>query len=295
VRRSVLAILAALVATGVAGAARQPIESGQIVVGRGIHGVTLGMTRAQVVARLGPPLSQNAAGSMQYSKRNIFDVYVRRGSPRRTDLVTAAGPGFCLSGGICSLRKGSVGRLISRFGLRLAVELYPEDADAPDYIVRSRFGGAAVNTAFSHGAGRIQQVFIAYAASGEPAFGPLPAGAQAAALPVTADVEDALRAAYCGNIVDAAVCDDPLFHGPLVGRQCYPFETGGQSVCATYRLCRFSVAGVEWAVAAFWLPHSGAEGSGAWFRRGSGGWRAYRELIVPRRLAGLFHTFSCPL
>ena len=288
-------VVAACVVTGMAGAAARSIESGQIVVGRGIHGVTLGMTRTQVVARLGPPLSQNAAGSMQYSKRNIFDVYVRRGSPRRTDLVTAAGPGFCLAGGICSLRKGSVKRLISRFGIRLAVELYPEDADAPDYVVRSRFGGQPVNTAFSHGAGRIQQVFIAYAASGEPAFGPLSAAAAAAGLPVTMDVQDALRAAYCAHIVDAATCADPLFHGPLVGRQCYPLEPDGPSVCATYRLCRFSVGSVEWAVAAFWLPHSGAEGSGAWFRRGSGGWRAYRELIVPRRLANLFSTFRCPL
>jgi hypothetical protein len=293
-RVALVAVVAASVAAGVAGAARQPIDSGLVVVGRGIHGVTLGMTRAQVVARLGPPLSQNGAGYMQYSKRHLFDVYVR-GRPRRVDLVTAAGEGFCLSGNICSFRTGSLKRLVSRYGPRLKVELYPEDADAPDYVIRSRVQGQPVNTAFSHGAGRIQQVFIAYAASGEPVFAELPRSARPTGLPVTPEVRDALRAAYCGHIVDTSTCSDPLFHGPLVGRQCYPLENGGQNVCATYRLCRFSIAGAEWAVAAFWLPHSGAEGSGTWFRRGSGGWRAYRELIVPRRLAGLFHSFRCPL
>jgi hypothetical protein len=211
------------------------------------------------------------------------------------DLVTAAGPGFCLSGGICSLRTHSLKRLVSRYGPRLKVELYPEDADAPDYVLRSRFEGKRVNTAFSRGGDRIQQVFIAYAAAGEPVFHELPTSARASGLPVTAEVQEALRAAYCGHIVEASTCADPLFHGPLVGRRCYPLESGGQTVCATYRLCRFSVAGAEWSVAAFWLPHSGAEGSGAWFRRGSGGWRAYRELIVPRRLAGLFRSFRCPL
>ena len=60
-------------------AAPRPIESGRIVVGRGVHGVTLGMTRAQVVARLGRPISQNAIGYMDTPRKHLFDVYVRRG------------------------------------------------------------------------------------------------------------------------------------------------------------------------------------------------------------------------
>jgi len=288
-------VVAACVSAALAGAAAQPIESGRIAVGRGVHGVTLGMTRAQVVARLGRPISQNAIGYMEYSKKNLFDIYVRRGTPKRTDLISAAGSGFCLPGGICSLTKGSLKRLVARFGARLGVELYPEDADAPDYVIRSRFGGRPVNTAFSHGRGRIVQVYIAYADPGEPVFAELPRSAHAQALPVGADVQAALRSAYCGRIVDAATCADPLFHGPLAGHECLPLESGGENVCGTYRLCHFGIAGAEWSVAVFWLPHSGAEGAAAWFRKGSGGWRAYRELIVPRRLAGLFRSFGCPL
>src|SRR6476620_257663 len=106
-----LALLVTVVASclpaALAGATAQPIESGRIVVGRGVRGVTLGMTRAQVVARLGRPISQNAIGYMEYSRKHLFDVYVRRGTPKRTDLISAAGPGFCLSRGICSLTKGS--------------------------------------------------------------------------------------------------------------------------------------------------------------------------------------------
>jgi hypothetical protein len=296
VRRALLvAVVATAVCAGLAGAAERSIESGQIVVGRGVHGVTLGMTRAQVVARIGRPLSQNGNGYMQYAQKHLFDVYVRRGSPRHVDLVTAAGPGFCLAGKICSMTKGSLERLVDRYGPRLKVELYPEDADAPDYVIRGRFRGQPVNTAFSRAPGSILQVFIAYASPSEPVFAELPRSARARALPVTADVQAGLRAAYCGHIVEGSTCADPLFHGPLVGHQCYPFESGGENVCVTNRLCRFSIAGAEWSVAVFWLPHTGPEGASAWFRRGSGGWRAYRELIVPRRLAGLFKTFRCPL
>jgi hypothetical protein len=290
-----VAVVASCVSAALAGAASQPIESGRIAVGTGVHGVTLGMTRAQVVARLGRPISQNAIGYMEYAKKNLFDVYVRRGTPKRADLISAAGPGFCLPEGICSLAKGSVKRLVGRFGARLAVELYPEDADAPDYVIRGRFHGRPVNTAFSHGGGRIVQVYIAYADRGEPVFVALPRSAHARALPAGADVQAALRSAYCGRVVVAATCADPLFHGPLTGHQCLPLESGGEEFCGDYPLCRFGIAGAEWSVAVFWLPHSGADGAGAWFRKGSGGWRAYRELIVPRRLASLFRSFGCPL
>jgi hypothetical protein len=290
-----VAVVASCVPAALAGGSTESIESGRIAVGRGVHGVTLGMTRAQVVARLGRPISQNAIGYMEYSQKNLFDVYVRRGTPKRADLISVAGPGFCLSGGICSLTKGSLKRLVGRFGERLDVELYPEDADAPDYVIRSRFRGRTVNTAFSHGRGQIVQVYIAYADPGEPVFAGLPRSAHARALPVGADVQAALRSAYCGRIVDAATCADPLFQGPLAGHQCLPLESGGENVCGTYRFCHFGIAGAEWSVAVFWLPHSGADGSGAWFRKGSGGWRAYRQLIVPRRLARLFRSFACPL
>jgi hypothetical protein len=295
-RMLIVAIAAACALADLAGAAARPIDSGLIHVGSGVDGVTLGMTRAQVLARLGRPIYQNAAGYMQYSKRNLFDVYVRRGNPRRADLISAAGPGFCLAGGICSMTKGSLKRLVARYGDRLKVELYPENADDPDYVLRGRFHGRPVNTAFSHGGGQIVQVYIAFADPGEPAFGRLPQSAHATRLPVSPGVRSSLRAAYCGRIVDARTCADALFHGPLRGRRCLPLETGGQNVCATYRLCHFGIAGAGWAVALFWLPHTGAQGSAAWFRKPRGsGWHAYRELIVPRRLASSFRSQRCPV
>ena len=295
--RALLAtVVTACALAGLAGAARAPIESGRVVPGSGIHGVTLGMTRTQIVARLGKPLYENASGYMQYAKQSLFDVYVRQGRPRHADLISAAGPGFCLSGGICSIQKGGLTRLVARYGPRLKVEIYPEDADMPDYVLRGRFGHRPVNTAISHSGKRILQFFIAFADPGEPVFGDLPSSAHATGLPVTPDVEAGLASAYCGHIVDVTVCADPLFHGPLLGRQCYPLEAGGDAVCATYRLCHFAVAGAEWGVATFWLPQSGAQGATAWFRRPSGGtWHAWRQLIVPRRLATLFRTFRCPI
>lgn len=295
-RMLIVAITTACVLAGLAGAAPRPIDSGLIRVGSGVEEVTLGMTRAQVVGRLGRPVYQNAAGYMQYSKRYLFDVYVRRGNPRRADLISAAGPGFCLAGGICSMTKGSLKRLVARYGDRLKVELYPEDADDPDYVLRGRLHGRAVNTAFSHGGGQIGQVYIAFADPAEPVFGRLPRTAHATVLPASPDFQSSLRAAYCGHIVNAETCAGALFHGPLRGRQCLPLEIGGQNVCATYRLCHFGIARAEWAVALFWLPHTGAQGSAAWFRKPrGGGWHAYRELIVPRRLASSFRTQRCPV
>jgi hypothetical protein len=282
---AVLAGALVLVATA-AGAARRGIDSGRIEIGRGIHRVTLGMTRPQVIAQLGKPLAHNANGYMQYSRRSLFDVYVRRGSPRRVDLVTAAGAGFCLPRGICSFKQGSLRRLLATYGDRVRVELTAEQADEPDYVVRGRIVGKATNTAFSHARGRIGQVFIAFADPAEPVFADPPRSATKKPLPVDAAVTAALRSAYCAQIAGADVCADPVFRGPLQGRQCLSVQLGSQPVCDTYRICHFGLGGVEWAKAAFWHRDTGATGTATWFRLGrSGGWRAYRELIVGRRTA----------
>ena len=292
---SLVTVVASCVFAALAGATAQPIESGRIMVGRGVRGVTLGMTRAQVVARLGRPISQNAIGYMEYSRKHLFDVYVRRGTPKWTDLISAAGPGFCLSGGICSLTEGSLKRLVGRFGARLDVELYPEDADAPDYVIRSRFQGRPVNTAFSArtwadrpGLHRVRRSRRA----GVP-------GPPARRTPECCRSEETSKPLSAPRILRPHRRRRHVRRSTVpraAGRASVPaLESGGENVCGTYRLCHFGVAGAEWSVAVFWPPHSGADGAGAWFRKGSGGWRAYRQLIVPRRLAGLFRSFGCPL
>ena len=276
--------LALAVASVASAGGTRAIESGRIDVGRGVHGIVLGMTRAQVVARLGRPLYENANGYMQYSRRHLFDVYAR-GRPRRVDLVTAAGPRFCLPHRICTLRKRSLRRLLRAYGGRVRVELTAADPLEPNYVLRRRFRGRATNTAFAPGGGRLGQVYVAFAAPGEPVFSDPPRAARRRALPLDATTAGALRAAYCRDVVAARTCADPVFTGPLQGRVCLPLETGRQVFCDTYRACRLRFGKREWARAGFWLPQTGAEGTTTWFRRGRRGWRAYPELIVGRRLA----------
>src|SRR5262249_42093430 len=70
-----VAAAAALVITaGAAGA----VTRGQIAAGRGVAGVTLGMTRTQVVHVLGRPAYQNSHGYMQFGTTTspLFDVYL---------------------------------------------------------------------------------------------------------------------------------------------------------------------------------------------------------------------------
>jgi hypothetical protein len=295
-KRLLLGVIGTCLAVASAsGAAAKGIDSGRIVVGRGIAGVTLGMTRAQVIARLGQPIYENRNGYMQYSQLALMDVYVREGRPKHVDLVTAAGRRFCLPTEICSLQQGGLARLLALYGPRLEVELYSEGDNPPDLVVRSRFHGRAVNTAFSYGRAQIVQVYIAFADPAEPVFGALPRSARARRLPLDAGFRSALHRAYCHEIVGPRACADRFFRGPLRGHRCLLVKRGAPAVCASYRLCHFAVAGSEWGVALFWRRISGAAATKTWFRRpAKGTWQAYGQLIVPRRLAAMFSSFGCP-
>ena len=76
------------------------VRSGMITTNRGAARITLGMTRAQVVAALGRPVFQNQNGFMQYGPEGgpLFDVYLDS-SPKRVRLIGVSGRRFCFRGG----------------------------------------------------------------------------------------------------------------------------------------------------------------------------------------------------
>jgi len=123
-RFTLVPAVAALVVTGIAGARTIAVTHGSITPNVGAAGATLGMTRAQVTARLGKPSFTNAHGYMQYgvdSKNILFDVYLDVASkPQRVHLLGISGTGFCLAGGgPCLLHAGGWGKLRARYGKAL--------------------------------------------------------------------------------------------------------------------------------------------------------------------------------
>ena len=142
VRLRVLA-LCLLVLLALPAAAAASVEQGTISPNRGAAGITLGLTRAQVVAKLGKPLYENSYGYMQYSRNNLFDLYRRGGV---VDLIGISGPKFCLKGGICVLKR-VVPKLKAKFGSRLAFEESTEDGTQA-WIVHGRYLGRGVFTSF---------------------------------------------------------------------------------------------------------------------------------------------------
>ena len=114
-----VAIAVALPAT--AGAV---VTKATITPNRGANGITVGMTRAQVVAKLGKPLFANMNGFMEYGSKKagvLFDVYVD-GKSGRVRLLGLHGARFCLIGsGPCLEEQGGVGRLKARYGSALKI------------------------------------------------------------------------------------------------------------------------------------------------------------------------------
>ena len=151
----VLAVVLALVPAAVGA-----VEQGTIFVNKGAAGVTLGMTRAQVFAKLGNPLYQNANGYLQYSNNNLFDVYLNVAT-KRVRLIGISGPKFCTSFGVCMFRKGGLAKLKAKYGTALKKHV-AEDGEVT-YEVRGKLGGKPVFTSFSPATGgRLIQAFIGY-------------------------------------------------------------------------------------------------------------------------------------
>jgi hypothetical protein len=145
------------------------VTKGQVTPNRGARGIKLGMTRAQVVARLGQPVYKNANGFMQYGKESagvLFDVYLDVSEqPARVRLLGIYGAGFCLvAGGPCLKEKGGVGKLRARYdgGLK-TVKL--EDGEKVVWL-KGKYRGCKVFTDFGPAgrpsSARVGMVFIGF-------------------------------------------------------------------------------------------------------------------------------------
>jgi hypothetical protein len=166
-RAPIVAVVAAALVLGAAPtAAARPVERGTILPGVGATvtadeiRIAIGMKRARVVKLLGQPIFANAFGFMQYSKNNLFDLYVNQGT-KRVDLIGISGPRFCLPFGLCMLERGGLGRVKTKFGGAL------KRVEAPDgisYVVRRKVDGGTITTSFGFdgetNAAKLIQVFI---------------------------------------------------------------------------------------------------------------------------------------
>ena len=138
------------------------VGSGTITVGKGAAGITLGMTKAQVVAKLGKPVYQNKNGYMQYATASsvLFDVYLNTAT-NRVRLIGISGKRFCTAAGVCMFTNGALAKLKAQYGNALK-HVTLEDGEKV-WQVNGTFGGRKVFTAFTPAAhGQIIMVFIGY-------------------------------------------------------------------------------------------------------------------------------------
>jgi hypothetical protein len=169
IRRAALTVLVGLLSA--APATAHTISSGVITVGRGANGVELGMTRAQVVKKLGRPNAENGLGTMSYgadSANIIFDVYRLLDPPhtvREFVIASPHDPHFRLSDGNRIFTKGGLRRLAKHYGKALRFHRF--DDGSPYYELVTRFHGKTVKTAFPTDKrgldAYVQDVFIAFA------------------------------------------------------------------------------------------------------------------------------------
>jgi hypothetical protein len=136
------------------------VGSGTITVNKGANGVTVGMTRAAVIAKLGKPIYQNKNGYLQYANDpNIFDVYLNPAN--RVRLVSISGKHFCTTGGVCMFTNGALAKLKAQYGRRL--KLVKTEDGSLIWQVRGTFQGKQVFTSFTPAPhGQIIQVFVGF-------------------------------------------------------------------------------------------------------------------------------------
>jgi len=149
-----IAALAAssLLATTPVAAARSTngIYGGVITVGRGVAGARLGMTRAQVIARLGPPVREMLNRGMSYealppkNPHGQFDIALQGGRARM--FIISPRSTWRLANGIHIFASGAIARLMRYYGHRLKPTRI-EDGERL-YRITERYLGRTVWTEF---------------------------------------------------------------------------------------------------------------------------------------------------
>jgi hypothetical protein len=91
--------------------------------GIGVGGAELGMTTAEVEARLGPPLRVNKAGEqivfMTYAKTGMLDLYIGDGGRVRMIIASNQDRTFCTAYDVCLYREGDLKKLKAHHGAAL--------------------------------------------------------------------------------------------------------------------------------------------------------------------------------
>jgi hypothetical protein len=160
-----LLVLAAMPASALAGRVR----SGTIVVGHGVAGANLGMTRAQVIGVLGKPVYENHNGVMDYQPiptGNVFEFFRGRHSHKVNGIqLDGHGSGFKLADGNAIFTHGGQHRLFKHYGHRLHQN--PVVQGQRSYNLYGRFHGRRVVTTFlvskfSHTSGKVYEVDLGY-------------------------------------------------------------------------------------------------------------------------------------
>jgi hypothetical protein len=148
--------MAIALAVATAAAAKPPLTkgvySGVITVGRGAAGITLGMTRAQVIAHLGRPFADYGREMdyfrlpPKYPSRGLFVVYLAKSRVHMIQTDGEPNSGWRLSDGNRIFASGGYARLMHRYGRRLRL-MRTEDGE-PFYRITGRLNGLTVWTAF---------------------------------------------------------------------------------------------------------------------------------------------------
>jgi hypothetical protein len=97
------------------------VRRGRILPGVGAGPIRLGMTRTQVIARLGRPIFGTARGYMQYAPEtiNLFDVYAASDAPSARVRQIIVSFGSFTVDGVAVFKAGALRKLAARYGDRL--------------------------------------------------------------------------------------------------------------------------------------------------------------------------------
>jgi hypothetical protein len=119
--------------------------------GIGVGGAELGLTIAEVEARLGPPVRVNKTGEqivfMTYAKIGLFDLYIGEGGRVRMIIATNQDRSFCTAYDVCLYREGDLKKLKAHQGA--ALHRFVDRDGSVTYRLLEKKGGKQVMTEYT--------------------------------------------------------------------------------------------------------------------------------------------------